>query len=291
MEKRIIIENETFLKTIEGDKEELDKFISIVQMLRELSYRIVLENKTYLEEIWSAIGKKYKEDENISIISKVMDRGTDYISVEEHNAIIKSISDLAKEENESFKKTLEATNLFRMDFGVIGYNLSEIVGYRNILNLEKLKQVLLLFCKEINDITNFIEKVKIILEPTLFDEDIVKSIENLNDGFEKRKGEIIYHLFHIDKEVPQILAENIHSYKEIGEQMTLDCTRERNRETVDKQLIKNINGTDVNCELHSKMKRLSSKAPDRIYFCPELPRSVGKEDMGKIYIYKITGHV
>lgn len=291
MEKRIIIENETFLKIIDGDKEELDKFIAIAQMLIELSYRISLENNTRLEEIWNVIGKKYKKDENIKIINKVLERETDYISVEEHNVMIKNISDLAKEENESFKKTLEEPNLFRMDLKVIGYNLSEIVGYRNILNLEKLKKVLLLFCKEIRDITDFIKKVKIILEPTLFDKDIVKSIENLNDGFEKRKGEIIYHLFHIDKEIPQILAENIHSYKEIGERMTIDCTRERKRETVDRQLIKNINGTDVNCELHSKMKRLSGKAPDRIYFCPELPTSVGKEDMGKIYIYKITGHV
>ncbi|WP_455804602.1 hypothetical protein [Clostridium butyricum] len=291
MEKRIIIQNKNLLNILASDKEELDKFIAIVQMLRELSYRIILENETYLEEIWCAIGKRYKKDENISIISKVLDRGTDYISVEEHNSIIKSISDLSKEENKSFKKILEENNLFRMDFKVIGYNLSEIVGHRNIINLEELKQVLLVFCKEINDITDFIDKVKIILEPTLFDEDIVKSIENLNDGFEKRKGEIIYHLFHIDKEVPQITSENIHIYKEIGKRMTLDCTRERDRETVDEKLTKNINGTDVNCELHSKMKRLSSKAPDRIYFCPELPSSVGEEDSGKIYIYKITGHV
>jgi hypothetical protein len=132
--------------------------------------------------------------------------------------------------------------------------------------------------------------LNIILSELEFDEDIIVSIEELSDGFEMRKNEIIYHLYCIHKEIPMILRDGHRDYQNIGRQMSLDCSPERNRKIVNNKLRKILNGITVNCELHTKMRRLSSNAPDRIYFCPSLPDSMNVTMAGKIYIYKITKH-
>ena len=69
--------------------------------------------------------------------------------------------------------------------------------------------------------------------------------------------------------------------------MSIRCSPERARM---KELRKQIGEFSINCELHTKMRTLSSKAPDRIYFCPSLPYDVGEFKKGSIYIYKITKH-
>lgn len=132
--------------------------------------------------------------------------------------------------------------------------------------------------------------MKIILQKLIFDEDIVESIRKLNDGFDLRKKEIIYHLYYIEKQIPEILGSSPNDYQSIGNKMAIDCSPERSRKTVNSQLRKIVNNISVNCELHTKMKVISSNPPDRIYFCPSLPEETGRDMAGKIYIYKISKH-
>ncbi|HHX60680.1 MAG TPA: hypothetical protein GX707_08195 [Epulopiscium sp.] len=179
--------------------------------------------------------------------------------------------------------------LFRRDLKMVAYRLDGVEGIRNIIGMQGFKQVLLIFCDNKKNISEFIEKIKIILYSLCFDEDIVESMRHLNDGFENRKKEIIYHLYCIDNEILKIMKQIPQGYREIGDRMSIDCSPERSRDIVRSSLTKEINGIDVNCELHTKMKRLTSNAPDRVYFCPQLPMEIG-ENGGQTYIYKITKH-
>lgn len=80
----------------------------------------------------------------------------------------------------------------------------------------------------------------------------------------------------------------------LGDMMSIPCSPERNRTTVENKLTKKAdNGKMIKCELHTKMDKIGSKKPDRIYFCASVPdkTKVNNVDLsGKIYVYKITEH-
>jgi len=202
---------------------------------------------------------------------------------------LKEINDLIKEESSSFKDILENGANFNHNFNTMCFRFNLNKGFRNVFTTEELIQSLLLFCQRIDDIISFVNELKIILTELVFDEDIAASMEELSDGFILRKGEIIYHLYCIYNEIPKILCNGYVGYENIGRQMSIVCSPERNRDKVNEKLKKDINGKSVNCELHTKMKRLTDNAPDRIYFCPSVPDGTG-EVCGKIFVYKITKH-
>ncbi|MBZ3765973.1 hypothetical protein [Bacillus cereus] len=286
---KMVLKNEKFLELLNGSENELSDFVSTLQLLRKLSYTVILSDQL-LEEIYDVLHIS-KKKEDIKIINKIFEKMFSYVETTEHAECIRKLDILAKEESNSFKEILRNDEYFDHDLNEIGYMLDIGINLRNIFEVEHLKQVLLLFSKRVHDIDGFIKELKIILSEVAFDENLESSIEELNDGFDARKNEIIYHLYCIQNEIPKIISGHISGYQNIGDAMSLDCSPERNRETVKQKLIKQVNGIDINCELHTKMKRMSTKAPDRIYFCPCVPEGIDSEIEGKILIYKITKHV
>lgn len=290
MKDILVMENCVFFDILKSEQSELSEFISIVEMLKKSSYKIILSNEVYLEEIYEELYKKSKYNEDIKLISIVFERVFNCIDNMEYEKIITEINDIIKNESSSFEKILANNETFDHMVKKVGFKLNINSGIRNISSLIELKEVLLLFCKGKNNINEFINEIKNILNEVVFDDNIVESIEKLSDGFDLRKNEIIYHLYVIENEIPSILKSNPSGYIDIGSQMSIDCSPERNRTVVESKLKKYINGVEVNCELHTKMKRLSSNPPDRIYFCPQLRRETGIDNEGKIFIYKITKH-
>lgn len=286
---KMVLKNETFLELLKGSENKLSDFVSILELLKELSYTVILSDQ-FVEEIYNVLGTS-KGKEDIKIINKIFEKMFRHVEMKEQNDYIRKINNLVKEESNSFKEILRNEKYFDHDVNEIGYMLDIGVNLRNIFEVELLKQVLLLFSKRINDINDFVQELKLIFPDVVFDENLEKSMEELNDGFDVRKNEIIYHLYCIQREIPEIISRGISGYKNIGEVMSVDCSPERSRGTVKDKLTKQVNGVDINCELHTKMKIVSTKAPDRIYFCPCIPKGIDSELEGKILIYKITKHV
>lgn len=286
----LALNNEDFLEILTSKEEVLSDFVPILQLLKNLSYRCYLLKHDNLTEIFKVLYERYKSNEDIKIISKFMEQIMSYSEGLDYDELVNEINDLIIAETNSFSEALEDNSKFNFQIRKIGFNLSLDSGLRNCTSLEELIMVLLLFCKRLNDISSFLSEIKTILSDLIFDENIVDSIEELSDGFELRRTEIIYHLYCINNEIPIIIRDGYRGYQSIGNQMSIDCSPERNRDTVNNKLKKVINGINVNCELHTKMKNISNNAPDRIYFCPSLPVGIGDKS-GKIFIYKITKHV
>lgn len=288
MKDTLLVENKMFLEMIKS-KEDIGGFVSIIEFLRTRAYKVSLSMDDSIQDIFSQIHKsRYNDD--VRIISKFLEKDFEYLEIGEHNEYATIINELLDTESTTIKHILGSDGYFDYKSKLIGYRFDLREGVRNISNLEELKRIFLILCMEKDTIEEFVNEIKIILDSIIFDEDIEASIKDLNDDFAKRKNEIIYHLYVIYTEIPVILASGISDYKGIGQALSIDCSPESSRATVNNKLIKVMDNYEINCELHTKMKRLSSRAPDRIYFSPKLPKEVGEEKEGKIFVYKITKH-
>ena len=286
----LIIDNTVLLDVINQSNMVTREFAMMLDILKELSYKVLVSYEL-MEEIYKQMYQKARNNDDVRTISLAFEKQIfNFISSEEQGEIIEHIVDTSKEEDERFLCALEENNLFRRDFKMIAYKIDDIKGLRNVIDMQSFKKVLLIFCDNITTIEEFVDAVKTILYTLCFDEGIVESIKHLGDGFDARKKEILHHLYCIDSEIPEIMKQNLGGYREIGEKMTIRCSPEADRGIVKNQLTKTMQGIEINCELHTKMKRLTSSAPDRIYFCPKLPPEID-ESNGQPYIYKITKHV
>ncbi|WP_027399608.1 DUF3201 domain-containing protein [Anaerovorax odorimutans] len=290
MKDALVINNMTLLKILkENDVSIVEEFSIMVDVLRKLAYKVILSDENFIEDIYNELHKN-KNNEDIKSISMSFEKVFTFLREIEHNEIIDNIKGTISKEDKKFQRALGNNQLFNRGFTVIGYKLDDIEGIRNIYNLDAFKQVLLIFCDKVNNINEFVNKIKIILFDLCFDENIEESINDLNYGFNNRRKEIIYHLYCIDREVPYIIKKYNGGYSKIGDMMSIECSPERNRNIVRNKLTKTINGNSFNCELHTKMKKITNQAPDRIYFCPSIPSGIC-ENTGQIYIYKITKHI
>lgn len=289
MKETLLVGNDIFLEMLQSIKAVSD-FVSVIEFLRTKAYKISLSMDDSIQDIYSKIHDKARYNDDIRLISRFLEKDFEYLAVEEYNGYETIINKLLDKESKSIKLILESSEYFDYESKLIGYRFDSGEGIRNISNLEELKRIFLIFCMEKDTIEEFVNEIRSVLSSIIFDEDIEASIKDLNDGFAKRKNEIIYHLYVIYTEIPVILASGISDYRGIGQALSIDCSPESSRVTVNNKLIKVVGSCEINCELHTKMKILSGKAPDRIYFSPKLPKEAGEGKEGKIFVYKITKH-
>ncbi|MDU6483228.1 MAG: hypothetical protein E6538_14670 [Paeniclostridium sordellii] len=286
----IIFNNNNILDFLKSDEASSNDYVLILQLIKELSFTVEINHdEDILMKIYEELAVTRNYNENKKIISILLEKYSKFIEQDEYNNRLKEVNSLIDRESKEFKDVIRESFIFDSQNGMVGFDIDNLdEGIRHAKNINELKEVLLILALKHNKIEDFMHDVFIILENLIFDENIIDGIEKLNDGFEKRKNEIIYHLYCIETEVPKIISRNITGYREIGDQMTISCSPESKRYD---ELKKYIDGNCINCELHTKMKRLSAKAPDRIYFCPNVPNDILKEDNRHIFIYKITKHI
>lgn len=160
---------------------------------------------------------------------------------------------------------------------------------------DDLCRVLTVLGQDIDELHEFSQYIQYVYYNITFDSGIEKSMEKLEAGFKTRRHEILYHLYLIDKEIPEIINEyGLLDNNSLGAKMSVPCSPERNRITVENKLTKTTDGgKKIKCELHTKMERIGSNKPDRIYFCASVPEQVRLDNVdlsGRIYVYKITEH-
>lgn len=286
----MLMKNSDFLKVMDQD-DVLDEFISILELLTSFSYKVNLMEEDLLDDIYYYIHMNMKKNEDIRIINSKLEKMFSFENPLDFIAKEQKLEDLIKEEETNLKKILTHETNFKLEESLIKYSLASCEAIRVINDESSLKNVMLIFSSIKPTPQQLMEDLDKVFSNIIFDEDILESIDSLNDGFSSRREEIIYHLFCIDSEVPIITSRGIRHYREIGEALSIDCSPERSRLTVQQKLTKKIGEQKLNCELHTKMKTVSSKAPDRIYFCPYVPEDFDEEYRGKIFVYKISKHV
>lgn len=295
MKIELIINCSRFLWLLKnGFSEEI---YDVLTRLDKFSHINIFTYDSATDEIYQLLYEKRHSDIH-KLISLWFDRtkfkGEDIISFNNQLYLEKFqiVNQLELLESTNFKGILLGDEEF--EFGTSIAGLDDRHGIRGIKNISSLKKFLVLLTNNTKTSSEFIDILRRTLDGLEFDAEIEHSIKTLEAGFEIRKKEVLYHLFCIEREIPMILK----CYKgnqEIGAHMSLPCSPERDRNLVKKKLTKKIGDTELVCELHTKLKKIGARKPDRIYFCPQVKSHIvnknGEDITGKIYIYKIGEHL
>lgn len=174
--------------------------------------------------------------------------------------------------------------------------LGESESLRVIACSDDLCRVLSVLGQDIDELHEFSQYIQNVYDNITFDSEIENSMRKLEAGFKTRRHEILYHLFFINREVPEIINKYGQlDNSSLGDKMSVPCSPERDRTIVKNKLTKMADdGKKIKCELHTKMETIGSNKPDRIYFCASVSDQVKINNVdltGRIYVYKITEHV
>lgn len=251
------------------------------------------------EELINAIYQNRRSEECTLLSRKLEKKNKDgrvqiLIDEEQYQQRLKDILAMTATEAGDLQDILCRNGKFACDKHWIRYN-DNIEGIRNIDSVEKLKYALIVFGNAIDNEKEFAEHIVKVYEGLYFDEAIEASLHKLEAGIRVRKGEILYHLYCIEREIPKIIEENgMLDNQSLGALLSVPCSPERRRDVVKNELTKRADGgAEIKCELHTKMQKIGDRKPDRIYFCASVPEGIQLNKMpmqGRIYIYKITEH-
>lgn len=291
----LTIDCEIFLSILkDGDPEEL---YDMLEKLDRFPYLNIFTYDDALNEIYEVLYDK-RHVEKYRPISHWLDRthnnGRDVIvfNNELFHEKNSQLIELVEDESNNIKGILLNNENFHSESGIAG--LGDGIEIRYMNSIEKMKKLLILLSQNEDTVQSFFDILKQTFDEIIFDEDIEESVKTLEAGFDDRKTEILYHLYCIDKEIP-ILVKQYLGNQEIGSHMSVPCSPERNRKLVEDKLTKKVGGKEIKCELHTKMKKIGSRKPDRIYFSPKVNEHIlnndGRDMIDKIYIYKIGEHV
>ena len=290
----ILLDTQNILAYIK--RSEMASINNVIDCASEFERNYILD-ETCISRVYEELYKRRHEEE-CRIFSKFLDRNKRNncsVSIEqaEYDRVNKRLSKLNKEEERDIEAILYKGLYFKKD----EYKLAICQGesLRQIMCEDDFYQVMTLFGDGINDLSKFTNYINKLYNKLVFDTDIEDSMKRLEAGFQVRRHEILYHLYCIQKEIPNIIQQGaVPDNQSIGNQMSIACSPERNRKLVDKILTKKVDyDKKLVCELHTKMNKIGGRIPDRIYFCASVPKDTvlnGQNLEGKIYIYKITKH-
>lgn len=203
------------------------------------------------------------------------------------------MQNMMKDESNDIKAILYHQAPFHREEHLLTIGKAEAL--RMIASEEDLYRVLTVLGLDIDDLHEFSEYIRNVYQTIYFDSNIENSMKKLTAGFIVRRHEILYHLYCIHKEIPEITEmHGLLANQSMGDKMSIRCSPEKDRNIVANLLTKEAdNDKKIKCELHTKMETIGSQKPDRIYFCASVPKGIslnGEDLSGRIYVYKITKH-
>lgn len=291
----MLMSNEELCVAIEN--KELNKIWTILDELEKFPNQYILPSDSW-EELVDLIYQN-RRNELCSCLSKKLDKiyrqGEELIIIdnERYQSSKQELDCLNEKESDVLKDILLGNGRFFADRYLITFNKGSAI--RSVATVEDLQIALIVFGNSIVSEEEFSVYIGKVYQGLWFDKDIVASMKRLEAGFSERRAEILYQLYCIEKEIPAVIASGTcKDNQSIGDAMTISCSPERKREVVKEKLTKKVDNGELKCELHTKMKKIGSRKPDRIYFCASVPQGIvidKKDAGGRIYIYKITEHV
>lgn len=295
MEIKVLVSNSDLCCAIEGQR--LSGVLEIFDDLEEFSDTYIFPEEG-LETLFMLLHRN-RRNEECAELSRKLERG----SVKGRKRIIydssryqkerSEVELLNQEESDSFEDILKEHGYFNFGDYRLCYGCERPL--RSIENGETLEKALILFGISMAGEKEFTEYIKKVYQGLIFDSDLSGSLRRLEAGLAVRKKEILYHLYCIEKEIPEILEHTqMMDNQALGKAMSIPCSPERSRALVEAELTKTADNGEIVCEMHTKMRQIGKNhKPDRIYFCPKVPDGIrmdGKKLEGVIYIYKITEH-
>lgn len=278
-------------------KKDVRRILNILEYLDRFPHEYVF-SESGMGELWNLLYQN-RRDEDCKLLSrrleKTYEQGRKQITWSEDVYCRKydEITKLCAKESNCMKDILTGDHYFCVDNYKLCLEMAEALRY--VCSQQELKEVLVLFGLSISREKEFADYIRRVYAGLWFDEDIESSLKRLEAGLSERKSEILYHLYCIESEVPIIKKNGCSDNQAIGDAMSIDCSPERNRKLVSHELTKRLpENKEIVCELHTKMKKIGSRPPDRIYFCADVQKDIqinGESLAGGIYIYKITHHV
>lgn len=290
----VLLDTQEILGDIQ--RSEITSINNVIEYMSEFDRNYILD-EIYISQVYEELYKRRHEEE-CRIFSKFLDRNkrnncSVSIKQTEYDQVGSQLSKLNEEEARDIQAILYKGSHFNKD----EYKLAICQGdfLRQIMCEDDFQQVMTLFGDGINDLSEFTRYINKLYKKLVFDSGIEDSMKRLEAGFLTRRHEILYHLYCIQKEIPDIIQQDKGlDNQSVGEQMSISCSPERDRKLVDKILTKKVDyDKKLVCELHTKMEKIGGRMPDRIYFCASVPKDIvldGQNLEGKIYIYKITKH-
>ncbi len=288
----MLLSNATLCDAIQN--QELDTVLDLLEELKRYSGVCILSESRY-EELIDFIYTHHREEDCIRLsrlLEKEMARGQIVMDGPRYETEKREILRHCELETAVFQEALEGEGDFDASYLVVCCEDQE--GLRYVFQTEELQKVMILLEDSTDSLLEFSQDLPVLYRELVFDKKIKDSMERLEAGFLCRRKEILHHLYCIQKEIPDLL----HKYgpmdnQSLGDRMSVSCSPERSRKTVKNELTKQADHGEIVCEMHTKMKKIGTRPPDRIYFCASVPKGIqiDKKDLSeKIYIYKITKH-
>lgn len=288
----MLLSNATLYHAIE--EQTLDAVLDILEELKNVSGRCTLSESDY-EKLIDFIYTHHRREDCIQLsrmLEKEMARKHIIMDGERYQSEREKLNKRIQTEAASLKEILDEDGVFDFSYPVI--SCEEHKAIRCVYQLSELQDILIIFGNAIESIEEFVSYLALIYKELVFDDKIKNTIEHLEAGFAYRRKEILYHLYCIEKEIPALfLKYGPMDNQTLGSRMSIPCSPERSRKTVKLELTKQADQAELVCEMHTKMKKIGTRAPDRIYFCARVPKGItidGKDISEKLYIYKITRH-
>ena len=277
------------------EKNQMEKFLPILEHLKCFDMEYLLDEK-HIAKLYELLMHNRKKEE-CKEFSIFLDRNR-VGSIKRMNQNLfdaqnERLQNVIKNESADMKAILYHQALFHREEHLLA--IGETEALRIIASEEDLYRVLTVLGLDIDDLHEFTEYRRNVYQTICFDDNIENSMKKLTAGFMVRRHEILYHLYCIHKEIPEILEKHgLLANQAMGDKMSIRCSPERDRSIVANLLTKEAdNNQKIKCELHTKMETIGSQKPDRIYFCASVPKGIrlnGKDLSGRIYVYKITEH-
>lgn len=277
------------------EKNQMEKLLTIVERLNcfDMEYLFDEENIVRLYELLMRNRRKEACREFSIFLDRNREGSIKRIEQNLFEARDERLQNVMKNESNDMKAILYHQALFHREEHLLA--IGETEALRMIASEEDLYRVLTVFGLDIDDLHEFTEYIRNVYQTIYFDNNIENSMKKLTAGFTVRRHEILYHLYCIHKEIPEIVEmHGLLANQAMGDKMSIRCSPEKDRSIVANLLTKEAdNNQKIKCELHTKMETIGSQKPDRIYFCASVPNGIslnGKDLSGRIYVYKITEH-
>lgn len=288
----MLLNNATLYHAIK--EQTLDDVLDILEELKNVSGRCVLSESNY-EKLIDFIYTNHRREDCIQLsrmLEKEMARKHIIMDGQRYQSEKEKLDKCIQTEAKSLKEILDEDGAFDFSYPVV--SCEEHKAMRCISHVCELQNILVIFGNAIESIKEFVSYLTFIYKELVFDDKIEDSIEHLEAGFVYRRKEILYHLYCIEKEIPALLLKyGPMDNQTLGSKMSIPCSPERSRKTVKIELTKQTDQAELVCEMHTKMKKIGTRPPDRIYFCARVPKGItidGKNIEEKSYVYKITKH-
>ena len=272
----MLLNNATLYHAIK--EQTLDDVLDILEELKNVSGRCVLSESNY-EKLIDFIYTNHRREDCIQLsrmLEKEMARKHIIMDGQRYQSEKEKLDKCIQTEAKSLKEILDEDGAFDFSYPVV--SCEEHKAMRYISHVSELQNILVIFGNAIESIKEFVSYLTFIYKELVFDDKI----------------DILYHLYCIEKEIPALLLKyGPMDNQTLGSKMSIPCSPERSRKTVKIELTKQTDQAELVCEMHTKMKKIGTRPPDRIYFCARVPKGItidGKNIEEKSYIYKITKH-